>query len=206
MNNSVYSLAVFGGELYAGGNFTTAGGNAANYIAKWNGTSWSAVGVGMSDPVSALAVYNGELYVAGWYGTISKWNGASWSAVGTGCNSDITALAVYGVSLYAGGWFTTAGGNSANHIAKWSITGVDVEENALKDNNISVFPNPANEEITINLPVQQTLINIKIYDNTGKLLQVHYLTKFSISALSAGQYLVIIQTEKNTITKKITIL
>ena len=32
------------GNLYAGGNFTTAGGVAANYIAKWNGSAWSALG------------------------------------------------------------------------------------------------------------------------------------------------------------------
>ena len=37
------------GNLYAGGNFTTAGGVSANCIAKWDGTSWSALGSGMSD-------------------------------------------------------------------------------------------------------------------------------------------------------------
>jgi len=40
MNSIVYALAVAGGDLYAGGGFTTAGANAANYIAKWNGSSW----------------------------------------------------------------------------------------------------------------------------------------------------------------------
>ena len=37
--------------LYAGGEFTTAGGNAANDIAQWNGSSWSALGSGMNGDV-----------------------------------------------------------------------------------------------------------------------------------------------------------
>ena len=45
---AVYALAVSGSTLYAGGGFTTAGGSAANYIAQWNGSSWSALGSGMN--------------------------------------------------------------------------------------------------------------------------------------------------------------
>ncbi|MFH0983162.1 MAG: hypothetical protein V2A79_16705, partial [Planctomycetota bacterium] len=48
MNDYVWALTVFddgtGPALYAGGGFTTAGGVSANYIAKWNGTQWSALG------------------------------------------------------------------------------------------------------------------------------------------------------------------
>ena len=29
-----------------GGQFTTAGGDSANYVAKWNGSAWSALGLG----------------------------------------------------------------------------------------------------------------------------------------------------------------
>ena len=43
----VSALAVSGSTLYAGGDFTTAGGSAANYIAQWDGSSWSALGSGI---------------------------------------------------------------------------------------------------------------------------------------------------------------
>jgi len=46
--------------------------------------------------------------------------GAEWSALGTGMNNDVYALACDGNGkLYAGAFFTTAGGTSANRIAKW---------------------------------------------------------------------------------------
>jgi hypothetical protein len=125
------------GNLYAGGTFTTAGGVAANRIAKWNGSAWSALGTGMSggtDPyVYALALdSSGNLYAGGSFTTaggvaanrIAKWNGTAWSTLGTGMNSAVNTLALDSSgNLYAGGNFTTAGGvaNTA-YIAKWNGT------------------------------------------------------------------------------------
>jgi K319L-like, PKD domain/Secretion system C-terminal sorting domain len=127
-NSTVYSIAVSGSEVYAGGWFTTAGGVAANYFAKWNGTSWSASGSGMNSGVSAIAVSGGEVYAGGNFTTaggvaanyIAKWDGTSWSALGSGMNSVVYAIAVSGSEVYAGGYFTTAGGVAANFIAKWN--------------------------------------------------------------------------------------
>jgi hypothetical protein len=56
--------------LYAGGNFTNAGGSAANYIAQWDGSSWSALGSGMNNYVEnsyveALTVSGSTLYAGG---------------------------------------------------------------------------------------------------------------------------------------------
>jgi hypothetical protein len=117
-----------GSDLYAGGWFTTAGGTAAKYIAKWNGSSWSALGSGVDNLVYALAVSGSNVYVGGSVGTaggipvncIAKWNGSSWSALGSGMDERVFALAVSGSNLYAGGTFTTAGGSVANYIAKWN--------------------------------------------------------------------------------------
>jgi hypothetical protein len=55
--------------LYAGGDFTTAAGVAATNIAQWNGTSWSALGSGMNNTVSALAVSASALYAGGAFTT-----------------------------------------------------------------------------------------------------------------------------------------
>ena len=132
----VKALAVDGsGNLYAGGLFTAAGGVTANSIAKWNGSSWEALGSGIGGGgIYALAADgSGNLYACGMFTTaggipansIAKWNGSSWEALGTGIGGEgypiVKALAVDGSgSVYAGGWFTTAGGVSANNIAKWN--------------------------------------------------------------------------------------
>ena len=70
MNSLVYTLAASGGSLYAGGLFTTAGGSSANYIAQWNGSSWSPLGSGMNSRVNALVVSNGILYGGGSFTTV----------------------------------------------------------------------------------------------------------------------------------------
>jgi hypothetical protein len=130
MNDWVLALAVSGSNVFAGGYFTTAGGSAANYIAKWNGSGWTALGSGVDDEVVALAVSGGDVYAGGYFTTaggsaanyIAKWNGSSWTALGSGMGCatypSVNALAVSGSDLYAGGHFTTAGGKVSAYIAR----------------------------------------------------------------------------------------
>ncbi|MBX7206724.1 MAG: hypothetical protein K1X78_00315 [Verrucomicrobiaceae bacterium] len=133
----VYALAVRDGELYAGGSFGTAGDVGANNVAKWDGSTWSALvagighrAVGLYPSVSALVMNGVDLYVGGTFTTVggvnashvAKWNGSKWSPLGSGVNFIVNALAANGPDLYAGGWFTTAGGESANYVARWNGT------------------------------------------------------------------------------------
>ena len=70
VNNYVSATVVDGSDnLYMGGGFTTAGGNSANYVAKWNGSAWSALGSGLNGSVSALAVSGSDLYAGGGFTT-----------------------------------------------------------------------------------------------------------------------------------------
>jgi hypothetical protein len=124
----VYALALRGNDLYVGGAFTGAGGVSANRIAKWDGSTWSALGAGTDRQVRALAVSGTVLYAGGGFTNaggvganyVAKWDGSTWSTVGAGMNNRVYALAVNGTDLFAGGDFTMAGTVSAHHIAKWN--------------------------------------------------------------------------------------
>jgi hypothetical protein len=144
-NFQVFDLAVFNDgspgaadALYAGGWFTTAGGEPANYIARWDGDTWSAPGAGTSYVVRSLAVFDDgdgvALYAGGSFTSaggqpanfVARWDGEDWSPLSSGTDNLVYALAVFddgtGPALYAGGEFTTAGGGAANYIAKWDGT------------------------------------------------------------------------------------
>jgi trimeric autotransporter adhesin len=126
------------GNVYAGGNFTTAGGAAANYVAKWNPTTrqWSPLGLGVNNVVYALVCdTGGNLYAGGWFETaggapasyLARWvptaNGGAgaWSPLPEQVNNVVNALVLSPTGdLYVGGGFTAAGSLDANHIARWS--------------------------------------------------------------------------------------
>jgi len=145
--SSVSALAVSGTGLYAGGYFTTAGGNPASYIARWNGSDWSALGEGLDNTVSALAVSGGDLYAGGRFAMageapanhIAKWNGSTWSALGEGVDGDVSALAVSGGDLYAGGGFVAAGGSPASRIAKWNGSSWSALESGMESFSVSAL-------------------------------------------------------------------
>ncbi len=61
----VFALAMSGTNLYAGGSFNGAGGSPANYLARWDGSSWSTVGGGVNYHVRALWASGSRLYVGG---------------------------------------------------------------------------------------------------------------------------------------------
>lgn len=134
----VNSIAFDGaGNLYAGGDFTTAGPIPVNHVAKWNGNSWAALGTGLagaSTTVNCLTFdHGGNLIAAGRFNNaggitasnVAKWNGTNWSALGSGIGGSSFARVVACTidsdgHLYVGGDFTLAGGLPAQSLAKWN--------------------------------------------------------------------------------------
>jgi hypothetical protein len=134
VNGAVRALLVHddgsGPALYAGGEFSMAGGLPAQRIARWDGSTWSSLGAGLLDDVHSLASHDdgsgsGLALYAGTDTAIERWNGSAWANVGSmdtvGGSSvpspQVFALASYasgaGLSLYAGGVFTDSPADDA---------------------------------------------------------------------------------------------
>ena len=164
-NGWPYTLAVFddgsGPALFAGGRFTMIDapdgipgfGVPAGLVARWDGTSWHALGGGLSGSdfprVRTLKVWDDgtgpALYAAGRFDmaggqpvdNVARWDGTSWSPVGGGVDGPpgviVEDLEVFddlqtGPALFACGSFTTAGGAPAMNLARfdgaaWSASG-----------------------------------------------------------------------------------
>jgi hypothetical protein len=137
---SVLALAVYdggnGADLYAGGDFVLSSG--ANRIARWNGSSWSALGTGTNATVDALAVFEAvagteHLFVGGDFGIagpvsvggLARWNGSGWSFVRGGPGRRVQALHAFpetlelGRGLYVGGSFDVEPNHGDSQLALW---------------------------------------------------------------------------------------
>jgi len=142
----VQAIIEYNGNIIAAGSFDSAGGVPVNNIAMWNGSSWSALGSGLTGTlypgVSALSVYNNNLYVAGNFDSaggvpvlhIAQWNGTSWSAVGKGISYTINTMAVYNNNLYVGGVANSPG---APKLSEWNGTVWDSIKGIYDSNNYS---------------------------------------------------------------------
>lgn len=130
-------------KVYIGGQFSSAGGEWAMSVARWNGVKWEQVGNGGmfaqaagsgQARVRAFAVYQGHLYAGGQFQragntmarNIAYWDGANWNALSNGVSggsNEVFALAEHNGLLYVTGTFTTAGtlpANGAFSIASWN--------------------------------------------------------------------------------------
>jgi hypothetical protein len=167
LNDVVYSVAISGTNVFAGGNFTGVGepnfGSPANTqlnnVARWDGNSWSPLGTGVNGTVYAVAVRGDDVYVGGNFTqaggeparNIAKWNSVTgqWSAFGTGADESVYALAVHGGNVYAAGAFNQINLTPANFIARWNGTAWFALGSGTNGFINAVVVNPANGELYV---------------------------------------------------------
>lgn len=134
--NSVYSLALSGGRLFAGGAFSAGGGNGlaalnasnGNYISSWNPYTDSGV--------YALAPYESTLYIGGPFNSINSFGQAYLGALSVSDpggliagftpvfpgGSQILTITISNGAVYAGGNYLVGGSSSARGFAAFDST------------------------------------------------------------------------------------
>lgn len=116
----VLTLAVMpNGDLVAGGNLVSAGGRPVNGLAKWNGSTWSALAAGLEGgAVNAMAVIpdsqgGAQLLAGGTFTTsggramtrLALWDGSTWYALGAGADLEVRSLVALSQRRVAVGGF-----------------------------------------------------------------------------------------------------
>lgn len=140
--STVYAVLPFddgsGPSIIVGGNVGLFGGAPSDGIARWDGTAWHPLGLGMDFWVMGLASFDDgrgdSLYAAGYFNYadgmlvngIARWDGTSWHGLDGGLNGSAEDIAVWNdgtrPALYVGGLFSSAGPAAAKNVARWNGT------------------------------------------------------------------------------------
>src|ERR1043166_756037 len=164
-DEDVWMLAASGTDLYVIGDFWTAGGIAVNLIARWNGTSWSALHSGITGAfggwdypyLRTLATSGNDVYVGGSFlragdyaaNCIAKWNGDDWVALVFPPPAFTFQWQFNGVNL------TNGGGISGAHLPTLTMKNAQVSQAgnyrvAVSSTNSTVFSSSALLSVSTN--------------------------------------------------------
>jgi hypothetical protein len=142
LNTNTFTVN-YNNDLYAGGQFTDAGGVAdTNRIARWDGTTWHALSTGIpNNSVNALAIYQFDLFIGGNFTNaggingdrIVRWDGLAFNPLSTGINNgNVRALTVFNDELILGGDFTSP----EIRIAAWDGVNFNALSSGISNNNV----------------------------------------------------------------------
>ncbi|MFH2142320.1 MAG: hypothetical protein ABIJ97_07865 [Bacteroidota bacterium] len=170
---AISRMEVYNNELIVAGMFWKQDGNTGNFIQAWDGTQWKELGGGVSGymqlpnsngQIHEMKINNGDLYVGGVFTYaggvpaphMARWDGTEWCGFGGNFNNNIYSFGFYRDTLYIG-CGTMVDSIQVNNLARW-VGGSHVDtcgainsinETVYEDKSILVYPNPAQDEITI---------------------------------------------------------
>ncbi len=150
------------GDVYAAGEFSTGGGGTQDYIARWDGSAWEAVGNPTNGAASITSIRalsiarNGDVTIGGSFSNfanvtnadnIATWDvsAGTWTALGSGLGRIVYALAIDNEQqTWAGGSFTTdsgGAGRTLRKVAYYSPTAGWLEPGGGLDGNVRALLN-----------------------------------------------------------------
>lgn len=179
----IYSMTKYQGALYVAGGFTQIGNTPCSQVARWDGHEWTCL---CYEPFTRVILdESGD--------TIEVMS----------CEGNcIRDIAVWNDTLYIAGDFHNIGNIEARHIAKLDMSlseafPVKVTEQQQQELKLHVYPNPAQEQLHITLPLGARPQDVlSVYDMHGRLVKEQSVGRYAgtitvdISRLSGGMYVV----------------
>ncbi len=160
----IRALAVNGNNLFAASSDTI-------FLSTNNGATWTQVsnGISINNKWTLSIIFDGNRVIAGTRGGgvyISDNNGTSWTFVGTGLplGSYVNKMVISGNNIFAGTDYQQ--GVWKRPLAELTTGTVEINNNSL-----SIYPSPASESVSINLPdFRGNKVSLKIMNALGECI------------------------------------
>ncbi|MBL7783953.1 MAG: T9SS type A sorting domain-containing protein [Saprospiraceae bacterium] len=211
---NLHDVEVFQDKLYVAGYFAQSDGNPGNSIMSWDGDQWNDLGGGVCGLgiIDDLFVYKDKLYVCGLFDCISGieahnlavWDGTKWCSIGHSTfNQPVNTIAVWRDTVYVGGGFYQINGQPVRHLARFvgdpsgsvcsePISALEPVPDVSSD--LSLYPNPVSNMLTINHSSFKGSIRYEVVDLSGRTqwscADCPDLQEVLVADWPAGSYLV----------------
>lgn len=191
------------------GTFTESGGVETIGVARFDGTTWGAVGEGINDYAYDVEEAYGKLYVGGWMSradgkTVRRlvtWDGTEWSDAAGGVDHVIYAMARDQQSLYVGGYLGDAG---YDDVESWRLGKLNFGNASVGPETAAqtvCYPNPASDYVYV--AVEEGSAHVTVFDLLGRtiacpLSQHTNKVRLDVRSLPVGSYFVEVKQNDNT--------
>lgn len=188
------------------------------YISKLDGSTFEFGTFGADDdefvPISTYSFnYTGNLKIVSsvdydYEDTNFTWEAAKWYKLKSEVNENEIKYYIDGNLVYTGPNFSKTdiqgiiflhnNFDGFAYIDNIKINDVEMAVNDIKKSNIKLYPNPVKDILKINLPDQENIREINIYNTVGqKLKTLSNQKEISVETFAKGIYLIDIKTDKN---------
>tara|TARA_Y100001968_G_C19364549_1_gene721748 strand:+ start:166 stop:1365 length:1200 start_codon:yes stop_codon:yes gene_type:complete len=199
-NFEINGLEVYQNKLLIVGNFGSIGGILAESIAFYDGVNYSTVGnptldqyTGSSSPfIEGVLLQGNQFYIFGsvWaptfisYLSLIRFDGSNWDYTASFGQSAANDFEIYNSDLFCGGYFTGMNGNYL-----WRHIGIPLSINDYNElSNLNIFPNPTQDQITLEIEGYNGPVNVELYDLQGRLLETTKNNTISMGEYDKGIY------------------
>ena len=95
-------------------------------------------------------------------------------------------------------------GNNSGHVRVFDLSDL-LSTEEFTTSNFSLYPNPASTQVTIEIPQENTLEKVTVYNSLGQVVMTSKENNMTTSTLSKGMYIVEVLTNQGASSKKLII-